>query len=504
MYRGVWIYAHVVAGWPLQNVCLQPQLAITQTVSNDFAFYDSAHVQISGQFSGHDSAVSLIPSTANPNCFEGPANLLPAPGKPYSLDIVVSWDSSGSSRTSHYTASTKTPSHFHIAEVQALVVAQPDTFLNTPDLPTEYNALFNDSLEIFKTNRPAWDAFLFKNQLTMFAILGRTRAPFSEEDTLILLNPPLDLNAHAVVTDYSEDVGGILTTQFFGDDAGKGASSFHGFFGGPPDSTQKWEFGHTHRLDYTPSLEVFGEANMMDTLFISNAYLYVGDTKFFFFATDSNYWPYVSNSIRGADDSRIRPTSNITHGQGVFVGMVVDSLTLHTRALPGSVVWPYSRTSILACRSNNWEDSKGACQERLRDFCVDSLSTAADCRTTAIATALDSGLAWNALMLPDTDQSVLDSAQAMGERRQCMASDFPSESWCEIPRNDCLVSTQETACKQELWDWCINGGWPIETSYACGSGLVSWMRLQNKTSPALIHARDQWCATHKSDSQCKI
>lgn len=412
---------------------------------------------------------------------------------------------------SHFTSTTRIPSRFHIDHAIALTVALPDTFLNAPELPPEYLPFFKDSLEFFRTNREAWDKFLFANQLTMFGILGKSRIPFTESDTLVLLNPPIDLNAHAVIPDYSEDVGGVLSTIRYEDDVSKGGSSFDNFFGGNPDSSDKWEEGNAHRLSYDPNIIIPGTGkSIIDTLFVSNAFLYVGESRFYFYATDSNYWNYINNVVQGATDSRIRPTSNIQGAQGVFVGMVVDSLIVQTRALPGSTVWPYERTSVLSCRERDWTnpytslDGKGECRMRLESFCKDSLSVSPDCRPFAVAAALDSGLAWDARMLPLDSATSADTVRARGERLFCRNQDYPDNALCDLPREECLESPVANRCKKELWNWCLDRGWPMETIQACGSGLVSWMRLEKKSSVALVNARNRWCASHTSDAQCKF
>src|SRR5574344_2037961 len=118
-YRGVYTLAYVIADRPVNRMCFQRLLSLNEAASDNFAFYDSATVKISGNFSGRDTTLSLAPESAYPNCFDGPADLLAERGKNYSLDAYFVWDSSGKSVRSHYTAEATVPSVFAISSAFA-------------------------------------------------------------------------------------------------------------------------------------------------------------------------------------------------------------------------------------------------------------------------------------------------------------------------------------------------------------------------------------------------
>src|SRR5574344_1786639 len=118
-YRGVYTLAYVIADRPVNRMCFQRLLSLNEAASDNFAFYDSAAVKISGNFSGRDTTLSLAPESVYPNCFDGPADLLAERGKNYSLDAYFVWDSSGKSVRSHYTAEATVPSVFAISSACA-------------------------------------------------------------------------------------------------------------------------------------------------------------------------------------------------------------------------------------------------------------------------------------------------------------------------------------------------------------------------------------------------
>ena len=340
-FRGIWVTGQVIAGWPVQQLCLEPVLPLTSTRVTAFAFYDSASVTIQGSFNGSNTKLTLVPRLSSPNCFDGPSDQIPAVGKTYNLDARVVWDSAGSRVTTHLTANTTIPLYFGLVHPEAIVLAKMDTILQSDSLMQLLAGFLGDTVLTLRSNRDAWDAYQNDHQTELGGMLLDVFVPFQSGDTLRYLNPPFDLKSHHTSTTYSDDVQGVLVTQHYPDNIGRGASSFDNLFGTSPDTSDKAEFGNTHRIEFlAKQYNSTTNSNFIDTLGISNAYLYIGENRFYFFAVPQEYTSYEQTAIEGASDSRIRPISNITGGMGVFAGFIVDSLIIPVKALPGSVHSP--------------------------------------------------------------------------------------------------------------------------------------------------------------------
>jgi hypothetical protein len=105
--------------------------------------------------------------------------------------------------------------------------------------------------------------------------------------------------------------------------------------------------------------------------------------------------------------------------------------------------------------------------------------------------------------LPDTisDEDKSD-AYADGLKRYCIASGFKSNSIadCSELKEQCLESPERNKCKEYLWNWCADRGWPnriaIDDS-TCSSALVSRYYLEEQNSPILKREVDALCDYYK-------
>ena len=536
-YAGVWVYAQVVAGQAVTQVCFEPTIPLTSTVTNDFAFYDSAHVQISGPFSGKDTTFVLQPISTSPNCFDGPADLRAQAASAYQFDAVIRWDSVGHTVTSHFTASTNTPTQFGITKALAPAVANLEPLFRDSTLQDTIRALLGDSLYALHANPAAWDTFLGQNQYMIYSGTMTMKVPYQSGDTVDYLKPVkhLDFLGHTFVTHYSNDVRGILMTEQFNllQDS-MSTSTFSSLINSnsAPDSSREWRSGTQRRLSFTSSTTLGSGTNRMDSLGYVSLNFLLGPQRFYFYGVEQDYSNYEQTAVASADDPRVVPVSNIKGGQGYFAGMLVDSFDVFVRSLPGMLAYPIARDQILYCRATGW-DSDTMCRSLQWIFCADSLSAAPDCRTPAIVTALDSGLAWDAKMLPMSATPVTGppagatvktggrgssgwscpygqnlcltetQVQTNGERMDCIRNNFAaSKSYCASYKQDCQVSADTSVCKRELWDFCSDRQWNIDSLPQCGPALVSWMRINKVLSIPFQRVRDSWCAAHSSDLQC--
>ena len=525
-YRGVWTYANVVSGWPLRKVCFEPMVSLTTTVTDAFPFYDSASVVISGPFNGHDTAITLSPQAKLPNCFDGPSDLVATGGGAYHMDVSFKWDSAGHRVLSRYTAETNIPTTFHLKPPQAMATTRLFAYVGNDSIMNLLVPYLGDSILTIRNNPAAWDTFEGNNQVKIEKVLDKRYIPIQSGDTIHAMNPPNDLKSHLFAPAYDSTVTGVVITTHYQDAYGSGATSFDNIFGGPPDTSRKSVQGTTNRLYYLRNqFNPSTGTHTIDSLGISNDYLYIGANRLYFFGFGEDYATYIETAVSGASDSRIRPISNVDHGQGAFAGMLVDSFDVFVKALPGAIVYPFPRARVLACRRRGWESSE-VCRTYLPVFCADSLRTSSECRPSAVGASIDSGFRHDSLMVGDIpDPSIsssmgpgsggpggssgkgssifkLDSAVVLGERSWCMRHDYPDSAFCTKPKQEALLARDSSLAMSELWNWCGDQSWPIDSLHQCGSGLVSWRRIHKVESYPIQHARDTWCASHASEAQC--
>lgn len=507
VYRGIWVYAHVIAGHSLKEVCFDPIIPLTQTATLDFPFYYSADVKISGTFSGSTKTLTLSPREDHPNCFDGPANEIPAKSKDYQLRAEFDWDSSGTRVTTLLTATTHTPTQFDLKNARVLASSKLDTVFRNDSIVDLLVNLYGEDFRTVLADPYLADSIAGANQIQIVKFLEGFTVPLHDGDTISYLNPPNDLTSPIKLGNKrSTDVKGVLVTQYYDTDGASGLSSFD-FIGSQPepDSADRTDFGHRHRLWFLQDFQNEQDGtNLLDTISVSNAYLYIGMNTIYFYATPKEYADYLSTAVEGADDSRVKAQTNIEGGYGIFAGLAVDSIHIYVKALPGTRTYPFPRTRWLACRkSGKWEDTT-ECRQLLPKFCADSLSISPECRAYAVTVAIDSGFSWDSLMVPTSDTAITRIVREEGEERWCMQNNYPtSESICNAPNQRCLQSSESNDCKTRLWHWCEDQGWPIDGLSQCGNALASWFRLQNIESPIIERALDAWCNQHSSDPQCK-
>jgi hypothetical protein len=314
-YKGIWIYAHIVSGRRVSDVCLEKLLKLNEVYADAHAFFESAEITISGPFNRNNEIITLAQNQAKPNCFDGPDNLHAEPGGAYKLEATIRWDSSGHSVTSKFNAKTSIPKEFYIKNAIAPV----------NEMYVEYN----------------------------------------KGDTVYYLEPPDDLLSHYFIPKYSSDVAGVLVTIVYEPTKiSWGTNTFDLLFSKEVDLASKATFGDRHRLDYVWNQQ-FGDAamnNVIDSIPIVNAYFPIGnDIKFLFYATGMDYREYVETDIFLEDDSRIKATYNINGGAGIFAGMLVDTFTVNVKIPPGGKTYSNNDARVAYCESNR---EKKECHSR--------------------------------------------------------------------------------------------------------------------------------------------
>lgn len=504
LYKGVWVYAHVISDRPLQDVCFEKMLGLTETYVQAFAFFDSAEVSIQGSFSGSDTNVTLTQNPSKPNCFDGPADLRPVAGGRYALDATVHWDSSGTRVRSHFTANTYIPREFHVNQALAPAPALLENAFSDPRVLDAMVKEFGDTVFTVLSDTAAAVAFYQANSVRISNVLKSILSPYNENDTVFYMPPPSDLLSHYYLPTYSDDVGGVLITEAFDTlNAAKGENSFDFFFGQSPDTADKVDIGNRHRLNYLWNVDYGNSGNGMDSMAISNVWFVLGRTDFLFYATTPEYSDYVETAIYDIEDSRIRPKYNINGGAGIFAGMLVDTFSVYAKITPGAKAYPYMRARTLWCKDEGWDDEN--CRGHMPVFCAENGYRDQECWPLAVRAALDSGLVWNALVADTVPVDSLPSVRYGGEKKWCIAHNFPdSLATCQAEFQLALVSDTVNQSMRDVWNWCIDRNWPLATSPQCGTALVSWARINRKNSNVLDREIGKWCATYPADPQCKL
>ena len=454
-YRGVYTIAYVIDGRPVTGVCFQRLLALDETLSENFAYYDSASVTISGNFSGSDTTITLSPQSVKPNCFDGPSDMIAKRGKTYSFDAVMHWDSAGRAVTSHYTATASIPSVFSISHAY------------TPTVNGERRELFYG-------------------------------------DTSLTLSYPNDMLTYNFVPEFDDAVRGVLVTIKYDNVNGgenvdnsinKMMSSFMDesiLTYSPYDSVKQSDFMENFK---------FGDVNSIDTLFFMSFQIPLRSVDFYFYATDQGYVDFVNTTLASAEDPRIIPVTNVKGGNGFFSGVAVDTFNLYMGWSKEDDVEFYAAKGITSCRDTSW--STKACRDYLYTFCADSNYVASECYAPAVKVALEKNEVWDSLLPPEIDSTAKQEAYWDGMKRYCIANNFPaSQSGCSLNYNDCEVSEALNSCKEVLWNWCADRGWPLKNSPQCGTALVSRYRLNNLNSDVLKQVVNTWCEENTDDPQC--
>ena len=305
-YQGIWVYAYIVSGRPVENVCLDKLHSLGEVRMHGFAFYNSADITIKGLFNGKDTSFSLKPNTANyannPNCFVGPGNLIAEAGGNYELEASIAWDSAGVPKVSGFSAKTYIPQKFKVLRAYDLL-----------------------------------------------------RQQYGYGDTVLYLLPPMDLQSNYFIPEYSDDVGGVIVSMVFGKNVSWGENSFDkiiGQFSNRNDTLRHAHFGDRDIL-YTARNQQIGNINKdIDSIPIMGINMPArGAINLLFYATTSDYFEFEDTFLRGRNDSRIVPVYNIQDASGIFAGMLVDTFQVNLKIQDSVKVYPH----LLAQETYCWQ-----------------------------------------------------------------------------------------------------------------------------------------------------
>jgi len=311
-YVGIWITAYIVSGRPVKNVCLEKMHNLNEVYMRGFAFYESANIEIKGTFNGRDTSIFLKPDVAahRPNCFVGEEDLIAEAGKKYEMNVSLTWDSAGIRTTSVFSAKTHIPQKFNVIRAYDLYGKQ-----------------------------------------------------FSKKDTIAYLPPPMDMKFIYFIPEYSnEDIGGALVSMVYGniDELYWGENSvdqlMEQFDPEASDTARHAQFGDRQLLSTVDNAQISSFKKEIDSIPIMGLRLpAIGNIKFLFYATTSEYIDYRSTFLRGSDDPRIKPIYNIDGGAGIFAGMLVDTFEVNFKTAPEVKTYSYAEAQKSYCMQEDEE-----------------------------------------------------------------------------------------------------------------------------------------------------
>ncbi|MBP5248306.1 MAG: hypothetical protein J6Z31_10700 [Fibrobacter sp.] len=477
-YRGIYTHGYIVAGQK-PHVCFSKLYALEESASENFAFYDSASVTVSGKFANGDSVTTLSSTPSKPNCFVAEENALGVAGERYTLNAVFKWDSSGSTVLTRYSGEANIPT-----KISAVTVTPPGKNVSSDQKPVK--------------NTHEYLKFEFQEF-------------------------PYDLYTYSIAMDYDSSVKGMLLTLSYNANSDSSGESMNttvynmlkGFLDKDSAGYYGWtthEAGETtQQMGFESRLKI-GDFNNLDTMFITGVQLPIGKSTVKIYAVDKAYADYQNYLLESFEDSRVSPRTNIENGNGVFAGMLLDSVRFDIHS---EDYISYSYAKVYGCDNHEDEDGNADpwntkfCRLFQEEYCSDSLTVVRQiptCYPVAVKFAMMLDTSSWAVYLPDTIPAESKSeAYADGLKRYCVSSNFKSNSIADCSQiyADCQVSLHENSCKDYIWKWCSDRDWDLTTYPQCGTALVSEYYLENLNSNVIQNVVKLWCKENADDPQCE-
>lgn len=477
VYQGIYTYGYIVAE-KSPYVCFSKVYKLTESAAENFAFYDSAYVTVSGKSANGktETLMENLNNSGKPNCFvSADSDYTGIPGESYTLNAVFKWDSAGHQVKSEFKAVAKIPTMIHAKGVV------PPSMMGKPEF------IAND-----------YENHSFKH-----------------------LDFPFDVLSYKIPLDYDESVYGVLTTMGYDNENG-GESMKNTINGMMSNLLEPDSMGYTGislispnyketSLGFTTRMSVAG-LNTLDTFEFTGMTTPISKMVIRFYATDQAYSDYKNTVINALDDPRVVPKSNVENGMGVFSGMNKDSLLLEVTT---DDYVPFDYIQKVSCADASYDpdsSSSKACRLLGESICVDTLDgeykvdqELGICYPFAVKFAMTLDTNKWSLFLPDTlSEKRKNAAYADGLKRYCVANNFKNNSLanCDDIYEDCQVAPEKNYCKKYLWQWCSDRDWDMEEHPQCGTGLVSRYVIEKMNSSILERVVEGWCEEHSDDKQC--
>jgi hypothetical protein len=529
-FQGIFVTGYALAGKPFEHVCFERMIGLKEEATEAFAFYKSADVSIEGPFAGVNRTLHLTAVLDTPNCFKGDSTALADTGSSYALTARFVWDSSGRTATSVLTARANVPRRFKMhddakAPAFATQGGAPANIFTIeffaklpPDIQATLAQEFPDALRLIlkpggiDTSSQETKDYLKANgpriRARVLELLSTQYATYHKGDTLTYLIGDLNTLSHYYSDDRSDDVKAVLITQRFEDSSSRPQTGFDSPLGLEPDSADFYFPGSIRRLLIYPDAKGKNGFNLLDSMGVVNIWFHTLRNRLYFYGFEQAYYDYTSTVVDNGGDPRIKPKYNVTGGGGIFAGAVPDSFDVFIRIDTATTkAYPLPITHGLFCSDEGWQ-SRQDCRDYYRAWCSERNWAPADCGQDAITACLEADADGNADLKarcsPKADSARLDTAVAhRAEERFCVERDFPADNpVCAVPANRCLDSQGANACKQALWNFCLDRAWSSDFPQ-CQPGLASYCHDRPRTSEVLCSHSDPYCAAHPGSPLCK-
>lgn len=520
-FRGVYLSGYVLAGKPVRHVCFERVLDLAEEATEAYPFYDSADVRLAGRFSGADTTLHLIAVSDTPNCFQGDSALLAERGGDYALTGRFVRDSAGTQVASVLTATAHMPDSFSVHRT-----ASAPSFAKTGGIPNDIFNLgfiatlppnvqsvllkeYGDTLTRIQNDSAALKAYLAVNgpkiQARLVELLSDDHFAYHEGDTLFYLNGALNTLSHYFSSDRSADVKSVLITQRFEPNSARPETRFDSPFGFKPDSSRYYFPGYIRRLILYQDAKGNKGWNLLDSMGVVNVWFHTLRNRLYFYGFEQAYLDYITTNVENAGaDVRVKPKFNVTGGNGFFVGGIPDSFDVYIKVDTLTKSYPLEITHGLFCDHDGWQDSKD-CREYYPGYCSDKGWNPSACGPAAIAACLEADAkpdtALKARCAAKADSARKDTAvAARGADRFCIERDFPADNpACADATAKCLGTKGANACKQALWDYCLDRAWRPDQ---CQPALASYCHDKPRLSETLCRHADEYCAAHPGSVLC--
>ena len=562
--QGILVQAYIVGGRPITDVCFEPMISLDDVYTNAYAFFDSAMVEVEGDFGTGSESISLSQVADNPNCFIGDAAKFGVAGQDYNLEAVFWWDSSGTKVRSVMNGTAKIPTSFSVGT---------NAWANSMAFITDVNAQSSDGLlSLFEGLPEEVSEFFITKYATDFAQVGNDEkaqqvwladngaqvnveldsllaiyeeyVQYAENDTVSYLSGSLNTTSHYYKMNASEDVGGILVTQKLDPNHRTPKTRFDEIaerFGKlTPDGF--YSASEVRRLIYYSRFSGT-DYDIFDSLPVVNTWFASDRNVLYFYASDSSYNDYVNTTIQEENNSKVKKADFIEGGNGFFTGMLVDSFVVNIR-IPENVL-QYSRLQAHAAYCNAEANWSGAdCWEFEREYCAevgyndrdyssknpklfDNTINYSNCISVLVEDALNDGqdemfkvdsVFPNSEVPfttrkndkePSQDSIValtpeeIEESKLVGLQKFCFENDFV-DSKCSELKSTCVfesgVETVDSECIEAFYGYCQDNLWRSES---CGWGQYLYCKQSNINSEVLCgEVNNSYCLENPNDEIC--
>ncbi len=514
-FHGITVTGYAIAGRPVEHICFERMLDLSEENTEAFAFYDSADVKITGSFGGTVRTLALAPVADTPNCFQGDPASLVERGKAYDLVAAITWDSSGRKVGSKVTATAKVPTDFAIHRTAAApslaktggaptIIFTAEFFAKLP--PNVRQVMikeYGDTLVKLQSDTTALNAYLKVNgakiQERLIGLLKEDKFTYKEGDTLYYLTGALNTLSHYFSSDRSADVNGVLVTQRFDPNGARPETRFDSPLGLKPDSGRYYFPGDIRSLVGYPDAKNGNGWSVLDSIGVVNTWFHTGQNRLYFYAFEQAYLDFAATVI--VSSPKVKPKFNVDGGQGV-----PDSFDVYIRVAPLTKSYSLPAVHAAFCREKSGWFRNQDCRGYYRSYCSSHAWIPGDCGQDAIQACLEADLNGNDTLKQACDSVAQKASKdtatlAAAVTRYCVAEGFPAKNGtCEVQKAQCQETIGINTCKQALWDYCLDNGWPHGQ---CDLGMVSYCRDKPRLSETLCRHADEYCRAHPGETLCK-